>query len=60
MGVICKVTPLAQEGDVKACFILKHIYKNTASALPTENQDPPVVWLEHRVVVNFGTVSPAK
>lgn len=60
MGVICKVTPLAQEGDVKACFILKHIYKNTASALPTDNQEPPVVWLEHRVVVNFGTLSPAK
>ena len=60
IGVICKVTPLVPDGDVKVCFLLKHNYKNTASSLPTENQEPPIVWLEHRVALNLGPVAPPK
>ncbi|XP_053388913.1 dynactin subunit 4-like [Mercenaria mercenaria] len=60
LGVIFKVTPLVQDGDIKVCFILKHNYVNTAAALPSENQEPQIVWLEHRVVVNLGTALPSK
>ncbi|KAL4239587.1 Dynactin subunit 4 [Mactra antiquata] len=60
LGIIFKVTPLVQEGDVKVCFVLKHDYLNTAATLPSENEEPEIVWLEHRVTVNLGPVTSSK
>jgi hypothetical protein len=42
------------------CFILKHNYVNTSAALPSENQEPQITWLEHHVVVNLGPALPSK
>lgn len=45
---------------LQVSFMLKHNYVNTAAALPSESQEPQVVWLEHRVAVNLGPVTNAK
>ncbi|KAH3871338.1 hypothetical protein DPMN_034536 [Dreissena polymorpha] len=60
LAVYFKVTPLVQDGDVKVCFILKHNYRSTATALPSENQEQQIVWLEQRVALNLGLISPPK
>ncbi|KAL3876018.1 hypothetical protein ACJMK2_033907 [Sinanodonta woodiana] len=54
VGIFIKVTPLQQDEDAKVCFWLKHEYRNTTMALPNENQEPQIVWLQHKVVINLG------
>ncbi|KAL5018889.1 hypothetical protein ScPMuIL_004611 [Solemya velum] len=60
LGVIIKVTPLIQEGDVKVSFVLRHDYRNTAVVLPMENQEPQISWLQHRIFLNLGRIHKSK
>ncbi|XP_021365324.1 dynactin subunit 4-like [Mizuhopecten yessoensis] len=60
IGLIIKVTPGILEGDIKVSFWLKHDYRNTAIALPSEGQDPQTLWLQHRVLLNIGPLRDAK
>jgi len=39
---------------------MKHEYRNTAIALPSENQPPQTVVLQHRVLLNLGPLKSAK
>ena len=42
---------------LQVCFVLKHNYRSTAAALPSESQEQQVVWIEHRIALNLGQVS---
>ncbi|KAJ8319097.1 hypothetical protein KUTeg_004188 [Tegillarca granosa] len=56
IGVIVKVTPQVQKENVKISFILRHDHRNTTISLPSENQEPQIVWLEHKVFIDLGPV----
>lgn len=57
VGFFMKVKPQNPDEDVKLSFLLKHEYRNTAIALPSENQEPQIASLQHQVFINLG---PAK
>lgn len=54
VGFFMKVKPQNPDEDVKLSFLLKHEYRNTAIALPSENQEPQIASLQHQVFINLG------
>lgn len=56
IGFAAKVTPFVRCGDVKVSFILKHEFRNTAVAVQSEDKEPKLVWLEHRLFIQLGSI----
>nr|XP_054773442.1 dynactin subunit 4-like [Lytechinus pictus] len=57
LGVLFKVIPQRATGTVMIVFDLKYLYKNTAPALNSsqdESSYPPAIWLEHEVTIDLG------
>lgn len=56
LGFAAKVTPLCKQGEVKVSFMMKHEFRNTAAAVQSEDKEPKLEWLEHRLYVNLGHI----
>nr|XP_054773924.1 dynactin subunit 4-like [Lytechinus pictus] len=57
LGVLFKVIPQRATGNVMIVFDLKYLYKNTAPALNSsqdESSYPSAIWLEHEVTIDLG------
>ncbi|KAK7111844.1 hypothetical protein V1264_011411 [Littorina saxatilis] len=56
LGFAAKVTPFCKEGEVKVSFMMKHEFRNTAAAIQSEDKEPKLEWLEHRIFINLGRI----
>lgn len=41
---------------MQVSFILKHEFRNTAVAVQSEDKEPKLVWLEHRLFIQLGSI----
>jgi heme/copper-type cytochrome/quinol oxidase subunit 2 len=39
-------------------FIMKYDYRNTTTALQSENKEPEIVWLQYPILINLGALTP--
>ncbi|XP_046330476.1 dynactin subunit 4-like [Haliotis cracherodii] len=56
IGIFMRVKPNLKEGDVKVRFRMQHEYRNTTTALQSEDKEPQIVWLEHTIYMAVGQI----